>query len=304
MKNIITYSRVSTEEQKKNGFSLRSQKERLLNFARNQHYKIVMHYEEDYSAKTFDRPQWKKLKDHCKNSIEKIDMIIFTKWDRFSRNAIEAHLEIEWFKEKGIEIYSVDNPLDFDLPESKITLAVYLTLSEIENDKISIRVKEGLRKAAKEGCWTSSPPYGYTNYRTSNNKSTLIPDDNAQYIIDSFILLASTNISIRQVWLNMRNKGMLVSSSGFYKMIRNTVYIGKLTIKCDEEEKLQEVEGLHPPIITETLFRKVQKRLQKLSKEPITQKGTRNHLYPLRGYIKCSKCSRILIASASTGRNP
>lgn len=133
-----------------------------------------MHYEEDHSAKTFNRPQWKKLKSNCKKSYQTIDMIIFTKWDRFSRNAIEAHLEIDWFKEKGIEIYSVDNPFDFSLPESKITLAVYLTLSEIENDKISIRVKEGLRKASEEGCWAGGAPYGYSNYRTSDNKSMIL----------------------------------------------------------------------------------------------------------------------------------
>lgn len=303
MKNIVIYCRVSTEEQKKHGFSLKSQKERLFNFARNNNYNILMHYEEDYSAKTFNRPQWKRMKKYCEKSYQTIDMVIFTKWDRFSRNAIEAHIEIDWFLEKEIEIYSVDNPLDFSIVESKITLAIYLTLSEVENDKISIRVKEGLRKAAREGCWTSTPPYGYTNYRTPNNKSTLMPDENAHYVHGAFILLASQEISVRQAWLSMRNEGMMVSSSQFYKMVRNTIYIGKIAVRSNEGST-EQVEGLHVPIITTALFEEVQTRLNKWHEKPPTQKGIRSHLYPLRGYIKCSRCSKNLTASASRGSNP
>lgn len=70
-----------------------------------------MHYEEDYSAKNFNRPQWKKLKYYCTKYYQKIDQVIFTKWDRFSRNAKDAYREIDWFKSKNIQINSVDNPL-------------------------------------------------------------------------------------------------------------------------------------------------------------------------------------------------
>ncbi|TPN84430.1 recombinase family protein [Aquimarina algicola] len=139
-----------------------SQKERLLDFAKKAKHKILKHYEEDYSAKTFNRPIWKKLKEYCNTHHTIVDKIVFTKWDRFSRNAKQAYQEIDWFEKHEIEIYSVDNPLDLSLPESKIMLAVYLTLSEIENDRLSIRVKEGLKKANKEECWTGKSPYGYT----------------------------------------------------------------------------------------------------------------------------------------------
>jgi len=303
MKNIITYSRVSTEEQKKQGFSLNAQKERLFNFVRSQNYNILMHYEEDYSAKTFKRPEWVKLRNYCERSYQIIDMIIFTKWDRLSRNAIEAQLEIEWFREKGIEIYSVDNPLDFNLPESKVALAIYLSLSEIENDKISIRVKEGLKKANEEGCWTSTPPYGYSCYRTSNNKPTLVPDENSNYVHDAFILLASHEISVRQAWFTMRSQGMMISSSQFYNLVRNITYTGKILLRSNYV-KAERIEGLHAPIITTALFEKVQKRLDKRRQKPPKRKVNRDSLYPLRGYLKCSRCSKSLTASASTGRNP
>ncbi|WP_165583350.1 recombinase family protein [Aquimarina atlantica] len=304
MKNIITYSRVSTEEQKKHGFSLMGQKERLFKFAQDHGYKILAYYAEDYSAKTFNRPQWKKLKQYCEKYHKKINKLVFTKWDRFSRNIQEAYKEIDWFRERKIEVYSVDNPLDFSLPESKITLAVYLALSEIENDKISIRVKESLKKAKREGCWVCSPPYGYTNYRTLEGKSTLIPDERAQYVLDTFLLLASHKISIRQAWRIMRKKEMFISSSQFYKLVRNPVYIGKIILKSYNEKSIETIEGLHPPIVPTVLFEKVQKKLNARSNKNNIRKETKGYLYPLRGFINCSRCGTVLTASASTGSNP
>ncbi|MBQ0733510.1 recombinase family protein [Aquimarina celericrescens] len=304
MNNIITYCRVSTEEQKKQGYSLAFQKEHLSSFAEKAEYNILKHYEEDYSAKTFDRSQWKKLKNYCDKYHTVIDKIVFTKWDRFSGNAKQAYEEIEWFEKREIGLNSDDNPLDLSLPESKIKLALYLTLSEIENDRLSRRVKEGLEKATKEGCWTGKSPYGYINYRLPNNKSTLIPDENARQVLDTFLLISTQNISIRKAWVQMRTKGMLISSSQFYKLIRNPVYIGKVILKSDENQTIEFIEGLHPPIIPTALFKKVQERLNSGSKNNTTKKGVKNHLYPLRGYIKCSQCDKVLTASASTGSNP
>lgn len=302
--NVVAYSRVSTDEQKEFGFSLRNQKERLFNYAKAQKYTLVKYFEEDCSAKTFNRPEWKKLKSYCVKHHLAIDMVIFTNWDRFSRNANEAQNEISWFKERKIVVYAIDNPLDLTIPESKIPLALYLTLSEIENDKLSLRVKEGLRRASIEGCWTAAAPYGYTNYRNPDGKSTLIPSETAQYIIDAFVLLVNPKTSIRRVWLKMREKGMKVSRSHFYRLIRNPVYVGKVTVKANETESHTLINGLHEPILPSSLFEKVQKNLDDRGKVEKAPKFSQNQFFPLRGYLRCSRCGRALTGSASTGSNP
>ena len=304
MKNVITYCRVSTEEQKKNGFSLANQRDRLSSYIKQMKYQILRHFEEDYSAKSFDRPQWNRLKQFCSKYSKKVDKLIFTKWDRFSRNAKQAYDEIDWFKDREIEIYSVDNPLDLSLPESKITLALYLTLSEIENDRLSIRIKEGLRKSKMEGCWTANAPFGFTNYTTPSKKSTLIPDENAKYVLDAYLLLASQEMSIKAVWRQMRSKGMMISRSQFYELIRNPVYIRKVKVNMSEADRSELIEGLHPPIIPTVLFNRVQEILKSKWVKNNTRKGTMNPLYPLRGFLKCSRCGRSLTASASSGSNP
>ncbi|MBK7572811.1 MAG: recombinase family protein [Bacteroidetes bacterium] len=46
---------------------------------------IVHSFKEDFSAKTFDRPAFVFLK-FAKANKGKIDLLLFTSWDRFSRN--------------------------------------------------------------------------------------------------------------------------------------------------------------------------------------------------------------------------
>ena len=67
MKNVIIYTRVSTDEQAQKGTSLPFQKERLEQFCSVSGDTIVNHFEEDYSAKNFeDRPSFNKLLEYLK----------------------------------------------------------------------------------------------------------------------------------------------------------------------------------------------------------------------------------------------
>ena len=60
MKTVI-YTRVSTDEQRRQGFSLQEQERSLRSFAERMGMEIIGHYQDDYSAKDFNRPQFKKF---------------------------------------------------------------------------------------------------------------------------------------------------------------------------------------------------------------------------------------------------
>ncbi|WP_286589806.1 recombinase family protein [Sphingobacterium sp. N143] len=55
------YIRVSTDEQAEKGYSQRDQEERLKKFCEINKITIRQVIFEDHSAKTFDRPEWKKM---------------------------------------------------------------------------------------------------------------------------------------------------------------------------------------------------------------------------------------------------
>jgi site-specific DNA recombinase len=68
MKTAYLYVRVSTDEQKRKGYSLPEQEDRLLKYCEFNDIKVKGIYREDYSAKNFNRPEWKKLIDKIKKT--------------------------------------------------------------------------------------------------------------------------------------------------------------------------------------------------------------------------------------------
>jgi len=84
MKTAYLYVRVSTDEQKRKGYSLPEQEERLLKYCRYHNIEVKGGDREDFSAKNFDRPEWKKLFLEIKSKRKEDKNILFIKWDRFS----------------------------------------------------------------------------------------------------------------------------------------------------------------------------------------------------------------------------
>src|SRR6185312_12526274 len=93
-KRSILYIRVSTDEQK-SGHSLPYQEERLRKYCSINGIEVAALYQDDYSAKTFERPEWKKLIEYVKKSKGLIDYVLFINWSRFSRNAGDAYAMIK-----------------------------------------------------------------------------------------------------------------------------------------------------------------------------------------------------------------
>jgi DNA invertase Pin-like site-specific DNA recombinase len=132
MKNVVLYVRVSTDEQADKGFSLRDQEQKLLNYCSVNNLNVVSIFRDDHSAKTFNRPEFKKLISFIKKNKSKVNQVLFTKWDRFSRNTLKSYNKIEDFHQLGIIVNAIEQPLDLTIPEQKLMLAVYLSMPEVE----------------------------------------------------------------------------------------------------------------------------------------------------------------------------
>ena len=83
------YKRVSTLDQKREGFSLQEQEEKLREFCKFKGYEIVDYYEDaGISAKTGNlRPEFERLKEDIK--IKKINTIVALKLDRITRSIFD-----------------------------------------------------------------------------------------------------------------------------------------------------------------------------------------------------------------------
>lgn len=306
MSRAILYVRVSTDEQAEKGYSQRDQEERLRNWCKYNSVEVVEVILEDHSAKTFLRPKWQMLLARLReNKRLRIDQILFTKWDRFSRNAGDAYQMINVLRKAGIEPQAIEQPLDIRIPENKIMLAFYLAAPEVENDRRALNVFHGMRRAKKEGRWVATAPMGYRNTRSFDGKKIIEPDTNKAPIMKwVFEELALGRFNTEQVWKQAVRKGLKCSKNNFWLAIRNPVYCGQIFIPEFEGEKAQRVKGLHEPIVSPSTFNLVQDMISGRKRNPYQKpKIVSDDNLPLRGFLRCTKCDRMLSGSASKGRS-
>ena len=294
--NVICYKRVSTDDQADRGFSLQHQENMLNQYCQLHNHNVVGMYTEDYSAKDFDRPEWKKIMLFIKRNKGLVNMILCLRWDRYSRNLYDSLTMNKTLARLGVVVSTIEQPLDLSNPDSKLLLNLYLTLPEIENDKNSIRTTEGSRRARIEGCWTSQAPKGYVNYR-DDKKSTLRPSQDAPLVVQAFERVASGAYPVDQVrkWLN--GQGVNICKQVFLNTIRNPVYIGKIRVKPWKNEPEQITMGLHPPLVTEEVFYKANEVLGG-RKRNMKFHDDKSNIYPLKGFLKCPVHGTSLTAYA------
>ena len=241
------------------------------------------------------------LTRYRKEKGKSVDLLLFTKWDRFSRNAGDAYQMINILRKLNIDPQAVEQPLDLSIPENKMMLAFYLAAPEVENDRRALNTFYGIRRARKEGRYLTTGPYGYVN-RPENGKKTVVPvEPKAGLIKWAFVQIAKGEFAIDQIRRELNRKGIDCSKSRFYDLLRNPVYCGKIIVPEYRNEARQLVEGQHEPIVSEELFYDVQDVLQGKKRIQLAKLSSLDNL-PLRGYLICPKCGKVLKGSASRGR--
>jgi site-specific DNA recombinase len=302
MESAYIYVRVSTDEQKRKGYSLVEQEERLLNHCEINNIKVKGVFREDFSAKDFNRPEWKRLiKVIKRNKHKPPENILFLKWDRFSRNIEFAYQMIGVLKELNVRAMAIDQQIDFEVPESIVMLAVYLSIPEAENSRRGRNASDGMRRAKKMGRWPGRAPIGYSNQTAPDGRKFIAPKQpEANLVKWSFQQFAKGLYSISQVGRMACLNGLQCSRNNFWKLLHNPVYCGLVTVPPTKTEGLQFVKAVHEPLISESLFKDVQLLLNSKRKH-YSRREDLKYLFPLRGFLKCPWCNRKLTGSISQG---
>ena len=296
------YIRVSTDEQADKGYSQRDQEERLRKYCELQRITIRKVILEDHSAKTFNRPEWSNLLADLKKRKNQVDLILFTKWDRFSRNTGDAYHMINVLRKLGVEPQAIEQPLDLSIPENKMMLAFYLAAPEVENDRRALNVIYGMRRAKKEGRYMGLAPVGYINKTDENGRAYIaIQEPQASILRWAFEEIAKETYNTEQVFKMAKEKGFRGVKTLFWSAIRNPVYCGKIFVAKYKDEESCYVKSLHEPIISEDLFYRVQDVLDGRTRH-FRLKVIASEDLPLRGFLICPKCGKILTGSSSKGR--
>lgn len=222
MKSAYLYVRVSTDEQKRRGYSLPEQEDRLLKYCESNNMYVKGIYREDFSAKDFNRPEWKKLVSELRRGKGKEENnILFIKWDRFSRNIQYAYEMLGILRKLNVSAMAIDQQIDLSVPESSVMLAIYLSVPEAENTRRAMNTLNGIRKAKEMGRYPNKAPLGYVNMASLDGRKIIVPKQPESGIIRWVFRQLAKNIhKIGHLNEMAVNKGLRSTRSNFSKVIR------------------------------------------------------------------------------------
>ena len=300
MPRALLYTRVSTDEQADRGYSLRDQEARLRQYCQREGIDVAAHYQDDHSAKTFERPAWRELLARIEAAPHTVDQVLVVKWDRFSRNATDALSMIRTLDDLGVRVQAVEQPIDSidEVPEQLLMLSFYVAAPEVENRRRSIATKAGMRRAMREGRYCNVPPKGYRRGYDADDRYLIEPGDDAPYVREAFRLAAETELPINEIARRLRGEGFRCSKNQMNRLLKNPLYAGRIVIPAWRGEPADEVEGAHEPLVDAQTFRRVQERF---GPKPKRYHKIKPEL-PLRGHLRDPETRDLLTGSGSRSR--
>ena len=250
MLRVALYIRVSTDEQALHGDSIATQKDALTFYARSNNMNIIDYYiDEGYTATNLKRPNFQRLLNDVKEN--KIDMILFTKIDRWSRGVRNYYKIQDILDANKVNWKTIFEDYDTSTASGRLHINIMLSVAENESAQTSERIKAVFKnKLAKGEVCSGKIPRGYK----IENKRLVIDHEVAPMIKDIFNYYESVN-SLNKLVDYVKNNYYHIHQLTLKRILTNTLYKGTHTCESAVTENYCEA------IISETQFDNVQRLL-------------------------------------------
>jgi len=307
---IAIYTRVSTEDQARDGYSIEVQQEYLLDHAKRLGWEVYKIYTDDESGYSLDRPALKEMLQDAK--VKKFELIITYKLDRFSRKLKDLLNIVDELEGFGVAYKSATEPFDTTTSAGKLMFQQLGSFAEFERNRIKERVFPGMIKGVQQGNWQGAryAPYGY-HYDKVKKLLEVVPEE--ADIVKLIYMMYLSNKTTGQIAEYLYRKGYKTRSGGKFnsalacKILKNQIYLGQLVWNRSHYDTKQHTgtrggykyvrndptkviiaQGRHQPIICREDFDLVQKKLR-ANRKGVLYRGNVFE-YPLTGILYCAKC--------------
>ena len=291
------YVRVSTDDQRDNGYSIDSQLRMIKEYCEKNDYSIVDVYNDaGHSGKDLMRPEMQRLLADIKS--KKIDKLIAIKVDRLTRNNYDGFWLLNYCEEHDVKIELILEPYDVSTANGEMIFGMNLVFGQRERKEIGARTKRAMEEMALEKIHPSKAPYGYIRNKETGHLE--IEPIEAQVVKEIFELCKQGN-STRNIATIMKDNNAYLkqgkwASDRVYKILTNSIYIGIFEYgkyKRKSQDILR-VENYCEPIIDETTWNATR---NVLVKNKHSNYGEYIHLFS--GLVKCPICGNIMSSSES-----
>jgi len=307
------YTRVSSQGQVEEGYSLDEQKQLLIEHAEKQGYEVYDIYTDPgISAKDIaHRPQIQRLINDMEEG--RINVICAWKLSRTFRCLNELTTVMEVMKANNVIFdFKSEGILDLNTTTGKLQAQILGMVAEMERDNIADNVYMGMAAAAKQGKYLAgTAPFGYDLVRSTGKRRgtqhLVINDQEAPVVMKIFEMFVEDQIGYKGI-ANYLNKagyktkqGKLFSIGTVSGIINNPIYMGVIRWgahrKWSEKRRKGTTEpilakGEHEPLITEEVYNKAQAiRISRGGKVP----RKHNSMNILTGILRCPECDSGMV---------
>jgi DNA invertase Pin-like site-specific DNA recombinase len=322
--NAAAYVRLSSDDTKKRGDSLETQRSIIENYiAAMPDIRLYHTYTDNNATGTnFDRPGFQKMLADAESG--KINCIIVKDLSRFGRNAIDAGYYLEkHLPALGVRFIAVTDSFDSSESDGGILLPLKNIISEAYALDISRKCKAVQQQNIREGRFVGRmAPYGYL--KDPHDCHKLIIDENAAPMIRQIFEWAYQGIGVNELVRRLNDAGILPPSHykqslgmianekligtqywkkrTINKILSNRVYAGDMIqgkkIKINHKELFVDpdqwicVENTHEPIISRNVFNEVQRIKQRnYALDAAKRQSIGSYSDNLfKGKVFCAKC--------------
>lgn len=284
------YERVSTEEQALRGYSIDAQIADLTEYCEKNKMKIVDHYTDEgiSGAKPpLKRPALQRLLDDV--AAGKIDMILFTKLDRWFRSVKEYFKVQEILERHGVEWKAIQENYDTTTANGQMAITIFLAVAQNERDKGAERVRAVLnnKRKNKEACFGGPhKPMGYKKERDEDGVLRLVKDPEERQMTEEFwrILIRHNNLS--KAIRHMQDVyGVVKNTKTWTRIARSPFYCGMW----------DDVEDFCEPYVSKEDWLMIQETAERRRQDT---RAKRTYLFS--GMMRCPECGHILCGTYKT----
>ena len=251
------YTRVSTEDQAKEGFSLDAQLDKLRSYCKARDWTIGGEYIDDgYSGRNEKRPAYQRMFEE----MEKWDTILVIKMDRIHRNSKNFMLMMENLKKENKEFVSMTESLDTSTAMGRFVMDIIQRIAQLESEQIGERVYIGMEQKARTngGVLGFNIPYGYDYI-----DGKLVINENEAKFVKEIYSWYSVGKSLGKIAKMLNSSEIPTKKWGLWAkktistILKNPTYCGYL----HWQDFINKSD--HEKIIDETEFNKIQNQIAK-----------------------------------------
>ncbi len=292
----VSYARVSSKDQEREGFSIPAQRKLLNEYAIDRGLSVVREFKEAETAKEAGRSAFTEMIAFLK-ATPSCRTILVEKTDRLYRNfrdlltVEELDVIVHFVKENAV--LSADSR-----SSEKLMHNIKVAIARNYVDNLSEEVKKGLREKAQQGHFPGVAHVGYLNNRITRRID--VDPVRGPLMTRVFELYASGEYSLKALTVKAFEIGLRhsrgdrkMTKSELHRLLKNPIYLG------DFRWLGQVHRGSHEPLVSRETFDRVQELMEG---KGVKRQGHRKHLHLFMGLLKCGLCGCTMTAERKKGK--